>query len=320
MLPVILLILKIIGITILCLLGLILLIILIVLFVPVRYRLKAKADDKAGFSYDLNVKVTWLLHIVNVLFVMPSDEKLRVRLFVFKVFPRKKEIKDKKDKASKTEKTEEDKGPVEYHEPGPDENVITEEKPSEDLRTDEPDSPTGIEKIPDNKDNKKKKDKKEKKSKNKKPRKSFKERFNGLIAGIRQKFINTRDKVDDIRKNTQYYIDIYNSDEFRSAFSLCKNKLISILKSILPKKIRGNVIFGKEDSPDTVGMVFSAYSVLYPKVGRSFVLTPEFEKDIIDADIYVKGRIFVFVLLFGALRIYFDKNVKKILKMIKKEK
>lgn len=310
-LTVLLLILKILGIILLSILGLILLIILIILFVPVRYSIRAKKYETGEPPYFAGAKITWLLHIVNVLVNYPSEELIRVRIFIFKVFPsfkKEKPVKKTKNKKEEIKKPEEES--ADHYE-----DIPYEEKESS--------KPSGIEKTEDNNDNGDKEStpsKPVKKKKKRKERKSFKEKINDKILKIKEKIYGLRKKVDDIRYNTEKYIDIYNSDEFQSSFALCKRKLLKILKSILPKKIKGKATFGKEDAPDTVGMVYSLYSVLYSKLGKSFILTPEFERDVLTGDVIIKGRIFIFVLIFNALRIYFDKNVKKLLKMLKKEK
>ena len=267
---VLLLILKILGIILLSLLGLVLLIILIILFVPVRYSIRAKKYDDGDPPYFAKAKITWLLHIVNVLVNYPSDELIRVRIFLFKVFPRVK----KKKPSTRIEKKEDNN---------------------------------------DNKDNEPLSDIPPIEKEIRKEHKSLIERIKDKISGIRK-------KATDFKNTKEKFTDIYYSDEFQASFALCKRKLLGILKSILPQKIKGKVTYGKEDSPDTVGMVYSLYSVLYSKIGKSFILTPDFERDILTGDVIIKGRIFIFVLIFSALRIYFDKNVKKLLKMLKKEK
>ena len=62
MLPIILFILKLLGILVLILLGLVLGVLLLILFVPVRYRIEGSYYERLKGK----VRVTWLLHIVSV--------------------------------------------------------------------------------------------------------------------------------------------------------------------------------------------------------------------------------------------------------------
>ena len=311
-LSVLLLILKILGIILLSVLGLILLIILVILFVPVRYSIRARKDETGDPPYFAKAKVTWLLHIVNVLVNFPSEELVRIRICFFKVFPsskKEKPVNKKENAKEKTSSVKEDNQTEEY------EDLQFENEEPEDLKS--------IEKPEDNYDNKVKEPEKHKPDKKKKPKKEkkrLKEKINDKIREIKDKINGLKKKASDIKYNIDKYIEIYNSDEFQASFALCKKKLLGILKSILPKKIKGKAIFGKENAPDTVGMVYSLYSVLYSRIGKSFILYPEFERDILTGDVIIKGRIFIFILIFAVIRIYFDKNVKKLLKMLKKEK
>ncbi len=312
MLAVLLLILKILGIVLLSLLGIVLFIILIILFVPVRYNIRASKDDKEDSSFYARAKVTWLLHIVNVLVNYPSDELLRVRILLFKIFPGNKKEKPIRSKSANKKDKIQTADPVE--------DIVSSSSDTVSYISDEETS--GIEKIDENNDNKDSLLSEETTSDNRskyRERKTVKQRFHEFITGLKSKTDDLKKRIFDIRDNTERYISIYNSDEFQSSFSLCKSKLIKILKSILPRRIKGNVQFGKADSPDTVGMVFSIYSLFYPKIGKQFILNPNFEKDILTGDVLIKGRIFVFVIIFAGIRIYFDKNVKKLLKMLKKE-
>ena len=72
MLHIILLILKIIGIVLLCILGIIILALFCVLFVPVRYRIEVmRKEGEDEPPVDVRVKVTWLLHLLNILIRYP---------------------------------------------------------------------------------------------------------------------------------------------------------------------------------------------------------------------------------------------------------
>ena len=91
-------ILKFLGILLFFCLGLILAILLLVLFVPVRYKLTARRKpEEDGTPITAEVKITWLLHILNVAFSYPKAAYVRVRLFCFTVFSTKKSTEDDSD-------------------------------------------------------------------------------------------------------------------------------------------------------------------------------------------------------------------------------
>ena len=83
MLHIILLILKIIGIVLLCLLGILLLALCSVLFVPVRYRIEiTRKEGENQPPVVVRVKITWLLHFLNILIRYPAEVMVRVRIMI----------------------------------------------------------------------------------------------------------------------------------------------------------------------------------------------------------------------------------------------
>jgi len=87
MLHILLLVLKIIGIVLLCILGMLILGTACALFVPVRYQIEAvRKEGKGEPPVAITVKITWLLHFVNVLVRFSGSLSVRARLMVFTVF------------------------------------------------------------------------------------------------------------------------------------------------------------------------------------------------------------------------------------------
>ena len=111
MLHIILIILKIIGIVLLSIVGIILLAIACVLFVPVRYRIRLTREEGEGKPpVAVYVKITWLLHLINVLIRYPADVMIRARIMIFTLFripEDEKKVKTKKPKKIKEAKEEE---------------------------------------------------------------------------------------------------------------------------------------------------------------------------------------------------------------------
>ena len=110
---VILTILKIIGIILLVVLGLILFLLLLVLFVPIRYRIDASKDAEGEQQIHALIKVTWLLHLLNIRFLYPEEAYLRVRIACFTLFrsdqPTKEAASSKKNAAAEKKKESEAK-------------------------------------------------------------------------------------------------------------------------------------------------------------------------------------------------------------------
>lgn len=110
------------------------------------------------------------------------------------------------------------------------------------------------------------------------------------------------------------------TDETHLQALLClKNEILFLLKKVKPRKIRGYVKFGLKDPYDT-GRVLALLSILYPFYGESLEIYPEFDKEIIEGNVYMKGRITSVYLLLTILKLYFNENIKKAHKKYKEIK
>ncbi|MDE5599149.1 MAG: DUF2953 domain-containing protein [Lachnospiraceae bacterium] len=326
MLHILLLILKIIGIILGSLLGLILLCLILALFVPVRYRADAgRTEGEGNPPVEVSAKITWLLHFINIRLEYSTEFRLRVRVFFFTVFrmPKKqqKETKEKNEKKNK-KKSKEEKSVKKQEEAetktetvpepgnGKTENLrqaetateyqtrIPEEAKAEELKEKEPEKP---------------------------PKVPIKERIVKGITKIYQilkkiwyTITGICDKIKKIRKNIEYYVSVLQSDTFRKSFSLCKEELVSIFSGIRPRKFQADLIIGMDD-PASTAKILSYYGMMYPFIGGNVNITPDFDKKRVEGFVKLKGKITLFTFIRAAVHIYFSKDIRKLLKLFKKE-
>ncbi len=93
-----------------------------------------------------------------------------------------------------------------------------------------------------------------------------------------------------------------------------------VLKHICPKKYHGNVEFGMDD-PAMTGDICAAISPWYPIIADYLKITPNFEPGLgVSGDIFLKGRIRLWGILIRALKVYRNKNVRKVLRDAEKVK
>lgn len=282
-------ILKIIGIILLIVLGILLVALLLVLFVPVRYKMTVKRETGDETFVTAHIKVTWLMHILNIAFSYPEAAYWHVRVFCFTIFrsDRPKEETNSQAQAedvplsAEASKTEQKKEPTEKRE----EKSKTEET-------------SDMEEIP-------------------KVRIFFK-KFIEILKNIKYTIIRICDKIKHIVKNVKYYLNILQSETFHRAFSACKTQVIALWKCIKPRKLDGNLIVGTND-PATTGQIMAIYGILYPLIGNNITVTPDFEQEIVEGNLLVKGRITVFTLIRIAWIIYFNKDIRRIVKLFKRE-
>lgn len=331
MLHILLLILKIIGLILAVLLGILLFAIICVLFVPVRYRVKA--DGKLGEEEPVRVriKIHWLLHIVNVVVSYPSMPYVKVRLFCFTLFDssKKKEKnkgKQKNKELEKNNKTQEanttgdeveEIGKEELNIKNLNEEAVKKEKATEVERLSQVDgdgteSVQALEQVP------------EKSGFIDKIKdfilalKAFLCRLWEAVKNIEYTIKTNCDKIRTIIENIRYYTDVIKSDVFQNAWAICKKQILKILRMLKPAKCKVNLLVGTGD-PAGTGQLLSVYGMLYPFIGNHVFIQSDFENQVVEGDFYMKGKIRAIVLLMAALKLYMNKDIKHLLRLLKRE-
>lgn len=328
LLTIILSILKIIGIILAAVIGILLLVLICGLFVPVRYRVAA--DGKLGGQPPVRVeiKVTWLLHIVNILFSYHESACLRIRLFCFTLLDssRNKEGK-KKEKGGKRKKQKTGKKGSGREKTGIQE-IREEEKTKEEEAAGPETEKLGIAEAG------------ESGSQTEEAEGTLPEEagegmagrikaffhavfrfFHKLVEALKNIEYTIREicgKIKKVMENIRYYIDILQGEAFRSVFRNAKKQLLWICRRLKPEKCRINLRAGMED-PAVTGQIMAVYGMLYPAVGGGIFLQPEFEEKVMEGDVYIKGKITGIIFLVAGLKIVLDKNIWRLLKLLKKE-
>jgi len=295
MISIILNVLKILGIFVLVLLAIALLLILLVLFVPIRYRIAGQKSGADTMALSFRVKVTWLLHILNLQFRYPDASYLRVRIFCFTVFR-----SDKRAVSSAPQKSD---------------KISSEDISSEDTEK-ETCKDESAQKSEDSIEEKTKSESSE--AEEEPTKRSFFKKLIFLLKNIKYTITKICDKIKHIVKNIKYYLEILRSDSFKNAFSVCKTQVFALLRSVRPRKIKGSLLIGTGD-PASTGQVLAVYGMLYPLIGNNIIVTPDFERSVIEGDLFIKGKITVFCLLKAAWIIFFNKDIRRVIKLLKRE-
>lgn len=299
-------ILKIIGIILLCILGLLLLVILLVLFVPIRYKVTADSNiNDTDKEYHVTAKVSWLLWLIRGKIAYPSKEGFVLKIGPFTVYGGKeKPKKNSKNKSSK--KSARAKETINENEQ---ENVAAQEK----------DDTLNIEMQADKaEDVKILEETLEAEFEKKSGKKSLKEKILYTRQKIYDKITKIQTKIKNIIKNIKKYADIIQSEEFKEAFLLCKSSLVRLFGMIKPRKVKINGTVGMK-SPDQTGYICAAVGVVSPFFKNKIRVIPDFEHFIVKGDAVISGRIYLFVVLIVAIKAFFDKNIRNVIEMFRRE-
>lgn len=310
MLHIILTILKIIGILLLVLLGIVLFVILSGLFVPLRY---TAAGEKFGENTKVRIKLTWFLRIFRVEFNYPEPGSFTLKVLFFTVFdskaePRKAKVKKRKRLPEHAEEA-----------PAAEDNKKEEEAPG---------GEDGAAEAPDQHENGR--DMQEERAEaipEKIPffikLRQIPEKIIGFLKKIHKFFRNIKytisalcDRIKKIFRNLQYYKELWQGEQAKAVMRKCGLHAGKIFRSFMPRKCRISVRLGT-GQPDLTGYILAVNGMLYPWIGDTVVIEPDFEKVILEGSFYLQGRITFFILLKAALSIYFDKNTRYVIKKLK---
>lgn len=292
MLHVILTILKILLWTILAILGILLLLILLVLFSPIRYKLDVKYHDKAV----VKGKVSFLIASVRFFFEQESktlDYSVRLLGIKLNLGKEKKTKKPKKIKNSKDVVQQTANQP-----PKTDDEADVLPNKSTNPIEDGYDDFSDMEQF-DLFDNDVDKDVP-------KEQQSIIGRVKVFFAGLKDKLLGIKEKLENFSpENIEQKIDSKVTklkktiNRFKRFWDLkctvktrkyLKKYLISLVKHIGPRRVKGYVRYGFGD-PCKTGQVTGYLSLLPFVYSKHFSLQPDFYEKVIDTELLINGKI-----------------------------
>lgn len=306
---VILTVLKGIGILLLSILGIFLALILLLLFVPLCYQARGSYHDRLTAE----VRVTWLFHLLSVRACFDEAFAVRVRAAGILVYPKtekrrrqKKEAQDAKTAALAEEdrkalpetlpKPEVTKGgPAENREP---EKRIGEGRESAEIPG------TGTEK--------------EAGSVRLRPFQRIYGRLKELWENIKKKCRDFCRKAEKAEEILSYYKRLLEREDTKRACRLVFQQLSGMLTHILPRKTDVTLVVGTGD-PASTGQILAAGGILYPWLQNRVRIIPDFEEKHLEGDFFIKGHITACVLLICALRVVVNKEVRQLIKRLRKK-
>ncbi len=328
MLHILLLILKMIGVILLCILGILILGIVCALFVPIRYRIEAVRREGEGEPpVVVQVKVTWLLHLINLLIRFDGSLFLRARLAIVTVFklPKREKQRGKEPEREKRHKKRGKKN----KDAGPESGGTPEEESGAGGKTEEKPQ-TGEPETAGQHDGEASGDKEENQNKAENPSffdrlraipviiRSIFEKIKGFFENIQYTIQKFCDRIRSVSGNIVYYREILEGEPFQRSFALCRDELLAIGRSLKPDRFEVQMIVGLDD-PAATGEVLAVCGMLYPFLGRHMDVAGDFEKKRLEGRVFIKGKMRFFTFLRTAVKVYFNKDIRKLVKLLKKE-
>ena len=313
-------ILKILGILLLIAVGLLLLIVLALLFVPVTYKVQG---DKSQETWGISGRVSWLFGGISARFWHRGEIGWELRLLgipVRKLMRRLRGGKRRKRQEKKTSSGRKEKGASAQNGPSPSDESPVQRTPSISKGSSVQKEPLAQKESPCQET------KAAEGTEFGEPKRgpgriaaavgnlwrrirSFFVRLvqlPGKIAGrIRKMWLTFRRFCDKIRR----WKEFLTRDTTKAAVKFLLGRGRALLVHILPRKVRGNVTVGFED-PAMTGQLLAAAGVFYPLYKENIQITPVFDRQVLEGDFLIKGRIFGAAFVWTAWKIYRNRNVR----------
>lgn len=316
-------ILKALGILFLVLLFLVLLIVCTVLFLPFCYRAQVLKEEEGFACVKASGRVSWLFGAV-ALTASYEEQKPEAQILLFgaslETWKRRlKKIRRGEASVSRTEENET-------------ENALEAEKTAE-------------QKAPDQKEKQQKvtaqKEQPEQEQEPDAPKKSILERFFGRIEYLPEKLLNLvsrllqtafrllelpfrlLEKLEQkiqagrrLKRKWESVKKFFRSKMFREALLHAKKEVLYFLKKAAPKKVTGTVRFGFDD-PALTGETLGILGMIYGKLPKDLSIQPDFEQEILQGDVRMKGSFQAVTAAGIALRLFRDQNLRKTIRHFK---
>lgn len=257
-------ILKWIGIILLCILAVLLFVGLCILFVPVRYHIWVECPER----WRAKVRVSWLFPLFQFLFDTERPEKNGVRIAGIPVAGQHKSGKAPAKQADK--------------------NLPADRSDKPESENAEHTQPDMLAEIPvSGQSDKSQQPRSRKKNSFLEKCRRLRKRIKNFCLSIRSIFA----KIKAVDRESIEWIRLLAVNAGR------------LLKHICPRRIKGWVHFGTSD-PALTGELLGGLSIFFAMCGQGVRVTPDFEREVLEGELEIKGHLRGIVLLILIIKVH----------------
>lgn len=105
------------------------------------------------------------------------------------------------------------------------------------------------------------------------------------------------------------FLEFWNLEEHIRARKKIWDEFQYLWKKSRPRKIRGRIVFGFSDPADT-GLCMGAAGMLCAWYPKKLEIIPDFEKEILEGELLVRGKVRFYVFVSVLWRVYRDKDIR----------
>ncbi len=140
-------------------------------------------------------------------------------------------------------------------------------------------------------------------------------RLEKLAKGLRGRISRAGAKIRSALEKKDQIMAFLRDEENRRTFRLVKKQLVKVVCHVMPVRLEGEVTFGFDD-PYRTGQLLSAAALLYPVYRDRIRVTPVFDREVLEGELKLEGRIRLAVLLGAAVRLGMDRNFRKLVRRL----
>lgn len=140
-------------------------------------------------------------------------------------------------------------------------------------------------------------------------------RLEKLAKGLRGRISRAGAKIHSALEKKDQIMAFLRDEENRRTFRLVKKQLVKVARHVMPVRLEGEVTFGFDD-PYRTGQLLSAAALLYPVYRDRIRVTPVFDREVLEGELKLEGRIRLAVLLGAAVRLGMDRNFRKLVRRL----
>lgn len=291
------------------LLGLLFCLVLLLLFCPFRYRAEAAKEGVPILQADADIRASWLFGGISLRYRRHcGNGKKELRIFGISI----EKLLFKKKK--KTGGTEQMPKPEAFVQTSPQkENPVLMDKEiadTEEAASSEPEQ---------------KKDSSPFQNEDREtPSFRKKNKFSAILGKLKEIQQKIRDipgiihrislTIHGICDKMDWWKNFISHPRTRAGIDFAWTRVKKLLFHVFPKKIHGQIIFDSED-PSVTGAVLAVLGMTMPLHQNRIEVTPLFENsNILEGTVSIKGRIYGFIPVKILLELYFNKDIKYILR------
>ena len=132
---------------------------------------------------------------------------------------------------------------------------------------------------------------------------------------IKELFRTVADAVRNIRTEIDFYKNLWDKPQGKKSLEHLWREICYKKKKGKPTKIRGKLLFGTGD-PATTGQALGVLGAVYGFLPEDLFITPDFENEVYEGTIDVKGRLRLIHLLIVAVRLLIDRDFRYVVKKV----